>query len=551
MQTDIAHWNGLHQWFFEACKSLSVSTWLAVAISFVTVIAIIYGRHEIRLRRLRMIADYINAFPCTTGQAIGSGINPSFEFVRSKYSSDVNGIISRSVHSVDEVIKEINSVISRTTNFFNGCNFRMFLASLCYFLVVFLGFKLSLQALWCHLNDKGSCSELSTLFSVFLTGGTPANQLDNLNWIAFNTAAVASYAFIGAYVASLRYMMNALAVFDLSSYTFIRQTAIIVTAVLTTIVLYRSLDNPIHELDKFVRNTSTVDASNGVSPGWFLLAFTLGLLPDSSFKFTLLKISPVISWIKSSDDRFLKWSKTVPLDAIDGIDYFIRFRLEESGISDVQSLATYNPIMLHIETPYGIYQIMDWIAQAQLCLVIGLDRFMLLRQLNIRTIFDLERALKQGPSKKDASVSLNRQPDTTDGEKTLSEIGKTQPDPLDVFDLICGAILFAPSESIRKIQEISVGKFLITDAQDAKKIKAVDADEFLIWARGAIASDIRASSAAIEYLMSWISDDLHVRRARRLWNEISIQLGEKALQLYSDDEIKRQEAAANAAVSNG
>ena len=37
--------------------------------------------------------------------------------------------------------------------------------------------------------------------------------------------------------------------------------------------------------------------------------------------------------------------------------------------------------------------------------------------------------------------------------------------------------------------------------------------------------------------MDWIGDDLHVRRLRRLWNEISGRLGQLSLELTPDHKI--------------
>ncbi len=526
MQTLAVWWTSLIEFL------TTESIWVAAAMATTTVIGLIFGRYEIRLRRLRMIRDYIAAFPTTAGGDGAQGINPSFEFVRTKYSADVEPYApppeaSRTPpngepgakENADELVSQITATIEQTHRFGRRHDRQLLWSSLPYALVVTSGFYLALIPS-CSMSNATCARDL--VLSLFITGGLPgsagaeASQMER--FAAENTATVAAFAFIGAYVASLRYLVKALAVFDLSAYTFIRQAAMIVISVLVTIILYRALPNPLLAIADFAKpatNDTVLTHNPGIPLIWILLALSFGLLPESAIQFALVKSTSVINWIKQTDDRFKDWTRVIPLDAIDGIDYFTRFRLEECGISEVQSLATYNPIMLHIETPYGIYQAIDWIAQAQLCCVVGLDRFLLLRQFNVRTIFDLERALKQ-----DRSLEAAEQV------------------AIDKFDRIYAAVLFAPNNLLQGIQNTSNAKFLIP-GDEPGLVREVDAGEFSKWALSSITGTPKDASRAIEHLMDWIGDDLHVRRLRRLWNEISVRLGPLSLELLGDDEIRR------------
>ena len=88
---------------------------------------------------------------------------------------------------------------------------------------------------------------------------------------------------------------------------------------------------------------------------------------------------------------------------------------------------------------------------------------------------------------------------------------------------------------MKHVQEKSTAKFLIPGADG--QIKEVDAKDFSIWALTTISETKEMSSRAIEHLMDCIGDDLHVRRLRRLWNEISSRLGQQSVELTPDHKI--------------
>jgi hypothetical protein len=268
------------------------------------------------------------------------------------------------------------------------------------------------------------------------------------------------------------------------------------------------------------------------------------------------------------DDRFNKITRITPLDALDGIDYATRFRLQECGIYDVQGLATYNPIMLHIESPYGIYQAVDWIAQAQLCHLVGIEKFLVLREMQIRTIFDLERAIDfrqsntvqcpnreppppaavgniaqngggnppPGPGDVNANMPAPNIPAALAGEGQGEQQGgepeRLTTDSPEEFDLLLAGILVAPTQNLRDICTISGLKLLTIQGDKAAPAESPDA--FCLWFREKLGVTPETVKQKVEHMMGWIADDLHVRRLRRIWQEISASLGEQSKRLDGD-----------------
>ena len=186
------------------------------------------------------------------------------------------------------------------------------------------------------------------------------------------SGAVLGFAFLGAYVWSLMYLVRRISCFDLSPMSFLRASARIVLACTTALVLRHLVP-------------SGVLASNVVPIAGFLVGFFpaagLDLLMQKIPQLRLRRIAPGAA----------ESARSMPLSMIDGIDSEIEFRLAEREITDVQTLATENPVLLCAETPYGLLTCLDWIAQAQLALEVGPDKYRQLRDIGLRTIFALEQ----------------------------------------------------------------------------------------------------------------------------------------------------------------
>lgn len=196
-------------------------------------------------------------------------------------------------------------------------------------------------------------------------------------------------AFSASFLTSLRNLYRAVKNFDLSPGTIVGETVkillSIVIAPVITIVLVRILGEPLH----YLMPSTFADRPSFVVAAIVATCFVTGTMPDVALR--KLTRRDYLNNFKHEEENIFRAFKITPLEIIDGIDSDIRVRLEDHHIHSAQNLAAANPLMLFVETPFGVYQIMDWVAQAQLCCSVGRDKLTRLWSYGIRTLFDLER----------------------------------------------------------------------------------------------------------------------------------------------------------------
>lgn len=399
-------------------------------------VAFIYVRHNVRLQRLRILAQCARVFqmdapradpPSPDGPSPPDSppaarppsdhlpaerrASPSFEYVVEKYVEDLPKPLrpttkdSENSRLANEVSKLMNfsegdeiregNKISETSGggegsydvdrpwWSLGSSWALFMASLPLVVLSTLGFYVAFAALAPNAAHVGLRQFWEPLLVVGGRGmtGDVCTAATGVCGYRDNVLTVAVVAFVGAYCFSLGTIARAVATFDLSPFSMLRLAVNMVIGVAGAVIAYRGIPD-----------LPGVAPSTTLPRAWILCAFVAGLVPDLIINFLNRQAQDMLGG-KATDTSILKDTPSVSPELIDGIDFYIRFRLQQANIYEVQSLAVANPIMLFVETPYGLYQCIDWVAQAQLCTIVGPQRFLMMRRYNLRTIFDVERAI--------------------------------------------------------------------------------------------------------------------------------------------------------------
>lgn len=408
-------------------------------------IGIFTGRQNIRFVRRQVVNDLVRLFSFAKEKGGDPLIIPSFELVKYKYDAH------RDELKLKNWILPVSIYIALS---FSG---------LC---VAFIPLP---KDPFYNLFVAGS--------ETILRDGLPTPHNPKLHELL----AVIAFAFLGSYLWTVNYLIKRISNFDLSPLSFFRVSIQLIAGSVVATVLWHTVQKV--SIPGF--DFPGVDVS-AVPLG---CAFLVGMFPHLGINALMARFSILQGRRVSKESREL--CEELPLDAVLGIDSYMKFRLSEFEIEDVQNLATTNPIQLFVETPYGLYESIDWVAQAQLILAVGSAKTVELRKLNIRTIFDLERALYNPVFRKCLLKVLV--PDLSEDEAAKVLAG---PDDKHYVDTIQEGM----ARDIRRTTNRNV---------PLNSEYPLDQRDFL------------------HALVTIIRDDLHVMRLRQIWDVIQQRLQQR------------------------
>ncbi|MFL9896251.1 hypothetical protein [Paraburkholderia sp. RL17-381-BIF-C] len=214
------------------------------------------------------------------------------------------------------------------------------------------------------------------------------------------TVLIGSIAFLGAYLWTIAQLINRVNNDDISPATYYFLSIRIITA-----CIFSGIARHVVEalpMNKFLY-------SGEVPVGLAALGFVIGWNPT-------LWIDQLVEQIGNYLKRKIpsqRWpaQSAMPLNMtlifIQGLVPDKIERIRELDIDNFQKLAHENPLVIWVRTSYTLELVIDWIAQAQLCLLFDDEKVQLMRIHGIRDVFCFVETVNDSPSLKELSQLIN------------------------------------------------------------------------------------------------------------------------------------------------
>ncbi|MBK1657726.1 hypothetical protein [Paracraurococcus ruber] len=234
---------------------------------------------------------------------------------------------------------------------------------------------------------------------------TAANEQAAAHAYQRGTFVAGAYSFLGAYVYVMYRLLQRLNTDDITPIIFYRYAAHFVIAYIVATTLRHGAE------------AVGLDSANWLVP----LSFVVGLSPDlfvsvlSSRVFAQLKI-----FGQREDPGSAHLPRAMPLLMIDELKQAQIDRLAELGITSAQDLAKCNPFLLEPRVPYELMQIVCWIAQAQLYVLVREGALAALRAQAVPDILALHQRLLDPAARGQACAALGIDPAA--GEALLRQL---------------------------------------------------------------------------------------------------------------------------------
>lgn len=173
-------------------------------------------------------------------------------------------------------------------------------------------------------------------------------------------------AFLGSFVWSIQYIFRRMITLDLPPGAYYNVGSRIVYSAFLAVVI-----------EHFIVNAGDMAfLKNQI----IAISFLIGIFPNRA-----------LAWMKESLGKIFADKKQaaseLPLEMLEGISGFHKARLQELGIDNVQNLAQSSLLELILKTPFTPRVLIDWMAQARLCLEFK-DNTEKVRAAGCRTILD-------------------------------------------------------------------------------------------------------------------------------------------------------------------